>query len=93
MFSHVHSCVCACMYVHFCNTPPQVLKFALPPPPPNIEKLPTPISQAAILGTPFETQKYLLSFLKARKEAKIRNGYNQVPHLTKDTHRKVIKTQ
>ena len=57
----IHACVHACVYVHFCNTPPQVLKLAslaLPPPPSNIEKLPTPMSQAAILGTPFETQNY-----------------------------------
>ena len=47
----------------FYNTPPQVLKLAslaLPPllPHPNIEMLPTPMSQAGILGTPFETQNY-----------------------------------
>ena len=63
MCFHMYIDVCAheCVYVHFCNIPPQVLKLASlvpPPPPPNIEKLPTHISQAAILGSPFETQNY-----------------------------------
>ena len=62
MYTHV--CAHACVYVHFCNSPSQVLKLAslaLPPPPPtlhHIEKLPTHMSQAAILGSPFETQNY-----------------------------------
>ena len=30
---------------------------------------------------------------EVRKVAKIRNQYNQVPHLTKDTNGKVTKTQ
>ena len=41
-YMYIHVCVHACVYVHFCNTPPQVLKLAslaLPPPPSNIEKL------------------------------------------------------
>ena len=54
---HIDVCAHACVYVHFCNIPSQVLKLAsLPPPPPNIEKLPTHMSQSAILGSPFETQ-------------------------------------
>ena len=57
---YIDVCAHACVYVHFCNIPPQVLKLAslAPPPPPNIEKLPTHMSQAAILGSPFKTQNY-----------------------------------
>ena len=56
---HIDVCAHACVYVHFCNIPPQVLKLAsLASPPPNIENLPTHKSQAAILGSPFETQNY-----------------------------------
>ena len=61
---YIDVCAHACVYVHFCNIPPQVLKLAsLAPPPPkkkkkNIEKLPTHMSRAAILGSPFETQNY-----------------------------------
>ena len=61
-FFHMYIDVCAhaCLYVHFCNIPPQVLKWAslASPPPHNIEKLPTHMSQAAILGSPFEAQNY-----------------------------------
>ena len=32
-------------------------------------------------------------FYKVRKRAKIRNQYNQVPHLTKDTNGKVTNSQ
>ena len=32
-------------------------------------------------------------FLKVRKRAKIRNRYNQVPHLTQDTNGKVLNSQ
>ena len=59
---YIDVCAHACVYVHFCNIPPQVLKLvslASPPPPPpptNIEKHPTHMSQAAILWSPFETQ-------------------------------------
>ena len=53
---YIDVCAHACVYVHFCNIPPQVLKLALLPP--HIEKLPTHMSQAAILGSPFETQNY-----------------------------------
>ena len=58
---YIHVCAHACVYVHFYKTPPQVLKLAslsLPPQPPNFEKLPTHMSHAAILGSPFETQNY-----------------------------------
>ena len=64
MCFHMYIDVCAhsCVYVQFCNIPPQVLKMASlappPPPPPNIEKLPTHMSPVAILGSPFETQNY-----------------------------------
>ena len=53
---YIHVGVHAFVYVHFCNTPPQVLKLALPLPLPSpyIEKLPTPMSQSGILGKPFE---------------------------------------
>ena len=60
---YIDVCAHACLYVHFCNIPPQVLKLASlptpppppppPSPPPDIEKLPTHMSQAAILGSPF----------------------------------------
>ena len=33
------------------------------------------------------------SYNKIRKTAKIRNGYNQVPHLTQDTNGKVTNSQ
>ena len=57
--TYIDVCAHACVTVHFCNIPPQVLKLAsLPPPLPNIEKLPTHMSQAAILGSPFQTQNY-----------------------------------
>ena len=59
---YIDVCAHACVYVHFCNIPPQVLKLAslafYPPSSPKIEKLSTHMSQAAILGAPFETQNY-----------------------------------
>ena len=57
---YIDECAHACLYVHFCNIPPQVLKLAslAPPPLPNIEKLPTHMSQAANLGSLFESQNY-----------------------------------
>ena len=57
---YIDVCAHACVYVHFCNIPPQVLKLAsLAPPPP---KLPTHMSQAAILESPFEIQNYFTFF-------------------------------
>ena len=47
---YIDVCAHACVYVHFCNIPPQVLKLESLAPVPNIEKLPTHMSQAAILG-------------------------------------------
>ena len=47
---YIDVCAHACVYVHFCNR--------WLPPPSNIEKLPTHMSQAAILGSLFETQNY-----------------------------------
>ena len=50
MCFHIYIDVCAhaCVYVHFYNIPPQVLKLASLPPTPNIEKLSMHMSQAAI---------------------------------------------
>ena len=87
---YIDVCAHACVYVHFCNIPPQVLKLASlappPPPPPNIEKLPTHMSQAAILGSPFETQNYFtfISYAKIN---------TQVPHLIPDIPSGSDKTQ
>ena len=64
---YIDVCAHACVYILFCNIPPQVLNLASlasqlppppPPPPPNIEKIPTHMSQTAILGSPFEIQNY-----------------------------------
>ena len=56
---YIDVCAHAYVYVHFCNIPAEVLKLAsLASPHPNIEKLPTHMIQAAILGSPFETQNY-----------------------------------
>ena len=69
---YIDVCAHACVYVHFCNIPPQVLKLAslALPPPPNIEKLPTHMSQAAILGSPFETQNYFTFIPLSKKGCK-----------------------
>ena len=42
---------------------------------------------------PFKLQKFKLMICKVSKGAKIRNGYNQVPHLTQDTNEKVTNSQ
>ena len=44
------------------------------------------------LGLPRSTDKTTL-IIKVSKGAKIRNRYNQVPHLTQDTNGKVINLQ
>ena len=44
------------------------------------------------LGPPRSTDKTTL-IIKVSKVAKIRNRYNQVPHLTKDTYGKVTNSQ
>ena len=68
---YIDVCAHACVYVHFCNIPPQVLKLAsLAPPTPNIGKLPTHMSQAAILGSSFETQNYFTFIPKSKKGCK-----------------------
>ena len=36
---------------------------------------------------------YVLGYMKVSKEAKIRNRYNEVPHLTQDTNGKVTNSQ
>ena len=52
IYQHVHDCACVHVYVHayvrvctFCNTLPhiEVGLAGFAPPPPNIEKLPTPM--------------------------------------------------
>ena len=40
-----------------------------------------------------QTELDVLIFIKVRKKAKTRDGYNQVPHLAKDTTWKITKTQ
>ena len=58
------SCVCACKrvctFLQYPSTSIELASLALRPPPPplNIENLPTHMGQAAILWTPFETQNY-----------------------------------
>ena len=37
--------------------------------------------------------QFVMSFLVSNKAAKIRNRYNQVPHLTQDTNGKVTNSQ
>ena len=44
------------------------------------------------LGPPRSTDKTTL-IIKVSKGAKIRNRYNQVPHLSQDTNGKVINSQ
>ena len=44
------------------------------------------------LGPPRSTDKTSL-IIKVRKRAKIRNRYNQAPHLTQDTNGKVTTSQ
>ena len=39
------------------------------------------------------SQMYPLELIKVSKGAKIRNQYNQVPHLTQDTNGKVTNSQ
>ena len=85
---YIDVCAHACVYVLFLHYPSTSIEVGIAgsPPPPNIDKLPTHMSQVAILGSPFVTLKFiLLSFLKVRKDAKNSNQYTQVPHLTQDT--------
>ena len=60
---YIDVCAHACVYVHFLQYPSTSIKVGIAgfSPPPNIEnikKLPTHMSQAAILWSPFETQNY-----------------------------------
>ena len=48
--------------------------------------------QGDFLGPPRSTDKTTL-IIKLSKSAKIRNRYNQVPHLTQDTNEKVTNSQ
>ena len=52
-------------------------------------------SQMSVLEKRLETirRQNEMSRLKVNKVAKIRNQYNQVPHLTQDTNRKVTNSQ
>ena len=52
-------------------------------------------SQMSVLEKRLETirRQNEMSRLKVNKVAKIRNRYNQVPHLTQDTNRKVTNSQ
>ena len=94
---YIDVCVHACVYVHFCNIPPQVLKLAAlvpPPPPPQILKSDLRIlAKQQFLGHRLKHKIILLLFLKVRKDAKISNRYTQVPHLTQDTPLGSDKTQ
>ena len=67
-YEHLGACTCvfictlmcvrmhACMYIFAISL--HMLKLASLVPPPNIEKIPMHMSQAAILGSPFETKNY-----------------------------------
>ena len=58
-YMYIDVCVHACVYVHFLQYPSTSIELGIAvSPPPNIKKLPTHMSQAAILGSPFETQNY-----------------------------------
>ena len=46
-----------------------------------------------VIYDPISGLKLMGSLVKVSKGAKIRNRYNQVPHLTQDTNGKVINTQ
>ena len=48
------------------------------------------VSQQKLLGLHIDDK---LSFTKVSNDAKIRNRYNQVPHLTQDTNGKVTNSQ
>ena len=76
-----------CTFLQYPSTSIEVgIAGSTPPPPPNIEKLPTHMSQAAILGSPFETQNYFtfISYAKIN---------TQVPHLIPDIPSGSDKTQ
>ena len=44
-------------------------------------------------GTPIENTVFTTNIFKVSKGAKIRNRYNQVPHLTQDTNGKVTNSK
>ena len=46
-----------------------------------------------IVVFPDHTHLLFLTYIKVGKGAKIRNRYNQVPHLTQDTNGKVTNSQ
>ena len=45
------------------------------------------------MGTKAMSLSLVVSYIKVSKGAKIRNRYNQVPHLTQDTNGKVTHSQ
>ena len=49
--------------------------------------------ECSIEGTNFGPVDYFTSSCKVRKQAKNRNRYNQVPHLTQNTNGKVTNSQ
>ena len=49
--------------------------------------------QADIIEGFSAASRYLDDILKVKKRAKIRNRYNQAPHLTQDTNGKVTTSQ
>ena len=56
-----------------------------------IQLIPTIIQQCKTNFSVFES--YDILFIKVSKGAKIRNRYNQVPHLTQDTNGKMTNSQ
>ena len=91
---YIDVCAHACVYVHFCNIPPQVLKLAsLVPPPQILKSFLRILAKQQFLGHRLKHKIILLLFLKVRKDAKISNRYTQVPHLTQDTPSGSDKTQ
>ena len=93
---YIDVCAHECVYVHFCNIPPQVLKLAslVPPPPPQILKSFLRIlAKQQFLGHRLKHKIILVLFFKVRKDANISNRYTQVPHLTQDTQSGSDKTQ
>ena len=69
--------MCVCAFLQYPSTSIEVGIAGSPhPPPPNIEKLPTHMSQAAILGSPFETQNYFTFIPQSKKGCKDQQPIN-----------------
>ena len=58
-----------CTFLQYPSTSIEV-GIAGSPPPPNIENRPTHMSQAAILGSPFETQNHFTFIALSKKGCK-----------------------